>query len=142
MGPSRQHRVRHLVAWIFGAMFVWSGYLKVRDPQLFLMHVRGFRMLPDPFAAWLALSLPWLEIFCGLGVIIGCLRRGGLLLLIACLVTFIIVLMSAWMRGLDIECGCFGDTFKTTVRIELVLDIVLLMAGAWLARGAGNSRCA
>ena len=127
--------MRRIVAWLFGAVFIYAGFLKARDPQLFLMHIRAFRMLPDPYAAWLALFLPWLEIFNGLAVIMGCMRQGALLLLNVCLVTFIIVLLTAWLRGLDIECGCFGDTFKTSVRIELAIDGVLLVAGLWVAKG-------
>ena len=121
-----------IVALIFGAVFVFAGFVKARDPGLFLVHIRGFRILPDPFAAWLALGLPWLEIFCGLAVIAGCCRRGGLLLLNLCLIAFLAALLAAWARGLDIECGCFGSTFKPGVRVELALDLALLAAGLWL----------
>ena len=37
-----------ILAFVFGAVFVFAGYVKARDPQLFLMHIRGFRVLPDP----------------------------------------------------------------------------------------------
>ncbi len=122
------------VAWIFGGVFIFSGFVKVRDPQLFLMQIRGFHLLGDPFAAWLALGLPWLEIFCGVAVVIGFLRRGGLLLLGLSLVVFIIVLAFAWGRGLDIECGCFGNAVKTSLRMELLIDLVLLALCIWLLR--------
>lgn len=123
------------LAWAFGIVFLWSGWLKVQDPAQFLVSIRSFHMLPDPFAAWLALALPWLEIFAGLAVLTGWLRSGGLFLLNASLVVFAIALTSAWARGLDVECGCFGSGKGTTTIIEaFVRDAVLLAAGIWLMR--------
>jgi uncharacterized membrane protein YphA (DoxX/SURF4 family) len=124
--------VARVLASVFGAVFIFAGMVKLRDPQLFLIAIRNFRILPDPFAAWLALGLPWLEIFSGLAVLTGFLRRGALLLLIACLVVFLVAIVVAWTRGLDIDCGCFGSTFKSDVRTEFALDLLLLTVGAWL----------
>jgi uncharacterized membrane protein YphA (DoxX/SURF4 family) len=121
------------LAWVFGVIFIYSGCLKVQDPSQFLVSVRSFHLLPDPFAAWLALALPWLEIFAGLAVLTGWLRRGGLLLLNASLVIFAIALISAWVRKLDIECGCFGTgQGATNIGHALLRDALLLLAGAWL----------
>ncbi|MFZ4765945.1 MAG: MauE/DoxX family redox-associated membrane protein [Roseimicrobium sp.] len=133
--PKTSRRWLALVAaWIFGAVFVWSGWLKVQDPALFLVNIRSFRMLPDPFAAWLALTLPWLEIFAGLAVLTGWLRRGGVLLLNAALVVFAIALLTAWARGLNIECGCFGSAKSATILEALVRDAVLLALGWVVAK--------
>ncbi|MEZ0275012.1 MAG: MauE/DoxX family redox-associated membrane protein [Roseimicrobium sp.] len=126
-------RIALVLAWIFGGVFIWAGWVKVQDPSQFLVSIRSFHLLPDPFAAWLALLLPWLEIFSGLCVFTGWLRRGGLLLLNASLVVFAIALVTAWARGLDVECGCFGGGKGTTTIVEaLIRDAVLLAVGAWL----------
>jgi putative oxidoreductase len=120
---------------IFGGVFVYSGVLKARDPGLFLISVRSFQMLADPYAAWLALTLPWLEVFAGLAVATGLLRRGGLLLLNGALVVFAVALVSAWVRGIDVECGCFGGGAgqdHSGLVNALVRDAVLLAVGAWL----------
>lgn len=123
-----------ILGWLFGLVFIWTGWLKVQDPAQFLVNIRSFQLLPDPFAAWLALGLPWLEIFSGLAVLTGWLRQGGLLLLNMALVIFGIALLSAWARGLDIECGCFGgNRDATTIGEALVRDAVLLAVGIWLA---------
>ena len=70
-----KHWLLEVLAWAFGGIFVFSGWLKVEDPARFLVSVRSFHILPDPFAAWLALGLPWLEILAGLAVATGWLRR-------------------------------------------------------------------
>lgn len=134
MIAKNSRRWHQALCFIFGAVFIFAGGVKVGDPQLFLTAIRGFRVLPDPFAAWLALGLPWLEIFCGLAVMTGFLRRGGLLILNACLIMFLVAIAIAWSRGLDIECGCFGNAIKTSMATELVIDLVLLALGVSLMR--------
>lgn len=134
MTAETSRRIHRGFAFVFGAVFILSGFVKARDPQQFLIAIRGFRLLPDPFAAWLALGLPWLEIFCGLAVMSGFLRRGGLLILNVCLLAFLAAIAAAWSRGLDIECGCFGSAIKTGMGTELALDLVLIAIGLWLMR--------
>jgi uncharacterized membrane protein YphA (DoxX/SURF4 family) len=116
---------------------VYSGWAKVQDPSAFLGAVRSFDLLGDPFAAWVALFLPWMEIFAGLAVVTGILRHGGLLLLNLSLVVFLAGICVSWARGLDIRCGCFGDpnqlTSTAAAYTELIIrDLVLLALGGFL----------
>ena len=124
--------VARVITWLFGLVFLWAGWSKLQDPAHFLLSVRSFRILPEIFAVWLALGLPWLEIVAGLAVLTGWFRRGGLLLLNVSLVIFAIALASAWMRGLEFECGCFGGSRTTSLLNAMVRDAVLLAVGAWL----------
>ena len=73
--------LRRALSLVFGGVFVYAAVLKLRDPGRFLIDIRSFDMLPDPYAAWLALLLPWVELLCGLAVITGLMRKGGLLIL-------------------------------------------------------------
>jgi uncharacterized membrane protein YphA (DoxX/SURF4 family) len=124
--------LRFLLHLLFGGIFVYAGAVKAWDPAAFLLDVRSFELLPDPWAAWLAMCLPWLEIFAGLAVMTGLLRAGGLLLLNACLLGFLASILIAWARGLDIRCGCFGSG-GSSAYVELVVrDLALLGLGLWL----------
>ena len=131
--------------WALGGLFLFAGWQKVQEPAQFLTSIRGFHLVPDPYAAWLALALPWLEIFAGLAVITGFLRRGGLLILNTSLVIFIAALASAWARGINVDCGCFGKVKTGGLLQELGLDTLLLAIGIWLqcriAKSANLSRC-
>ena len=119
-----------LLGLVFGGVFLHSGFLKLQDPLLFLEDIRGFDMLPDPFAAWLALVLPWIEIIAGGAVITGLLRSAGLLLLNASLLVFLVAIGYAQYRGLDIRCGCFGSSAQVSNYMELyVRDAILLFIG-------------
>ncbi|MEN3942530.1 MauE/DoxX family redox-associated membrane protein [Prosthecobacter sp. SYSU 5D2] len=124
------HVILHL---LFGGVFVYAGALKAADPGVFVMDVRSFDLLPDPYAAWLAMFLPWLEIFCGLAVISGLFRKGGLLVLNATLVAFLIAIAISWYRGIDIQCGCFGSSEASSNHLELIVrDVLLLALGVYL----------
>ncbi len=126
--------LRLLFHLLFGGVFVYAGALKVADPMSFLEDVRSFDLLSDPWAAWLAMGLPWLEIFAGLAVMSGFLRSGGLMILNATLAVFLIALSIAWFRGIDIRCGCFGHRDAAASYRDLILrDVLLLLAGLALA---------
>ncbi len=120
--------LHRIFALLFGGLFVYAGVQKLRDPMLFLSDVRSFDILPDPYAAFLALGLPWLEVFAGLAVISGVMRNGGLLLLNGALVVFCFALGSAWHRGINIQCGCFGGSAVNSNYIELFIRDGLLLA--------------
>ena len=131
------HIILHL---LFGGVFVYAGALKAADPGIFVMDVRSFDLLPDPYAAWLAMFLPWLEIFSGLAVISGLFRKGGLLVLNASLVAFLIAIGLSWYRGIDIQCGCFGSSDASGNHLELIVRDVLLLALGLYLQGRGSRR--
>lgn len=131
-------RILHL---LFGGIFVYAGTLKALDPGLFLLDVRSFDLLPDPYAAWLAMGLPWLEILTGLAVITGLFRPGGLLVLNGLLLAFLAAILISWYRGIDIRCGCFGSSDVTSNYLELLLrDAALLILGTFLMICSGCCR--
>jgi putative oxidoreductase len=129
------HRVPFILHLVFGGVFVWAGAMKVWNPMVFLDDVRSFALLPDPYAAMLALFLPWLEIYAGLAVMTGALRKGGLLVLNGSLLVFLAAIVIAWVRGTDIRCGCFGgDGDASSNYLELLVrDLALLALGLWLS---------
>lgn len=110
-----------------GALFVWTGWEKTADPNAFLFSIRSFHILDDPYAAWVAMGLPWLEIFAGAALVSGLCVEGGLAVIAGMLAAFLWAIIHSWQRGLDINCGCFGGDAATSDYHELVIrDAVLL----------------
>ena len=66
-------------------------------------------MINSDLSAWVALFLPWLELILGLGILLPAIRRTSAALIGLLLFIFIVLHTSAWVRGLDISCGCFGS---------------------------------
>jgi uncharacterized membrane protein YphA (DoxX/SURF4 family) len=128
------NRLTCMLRLLAGGVFLVAGVLKVIDPARFATDIDHFRLLPYFAVAPLALYLPWLEIACGLAVFVGAARRSALVLLLALTVVFIAAITSAWMRGLDIRCGCFGAASTAPLAYDLVFDIVLGGVLFWLLR--------
>ena len=133
MGRSSRSVLYRIVGLIVGCIFIYAGGIKVMDPIGFARDIDNYHMLPWPLSVRLAFYLPWLEIFCGLAVVCGVFYRGGLLILNALILIFIIASVVAKARGLDISCGCFGHASKyLSFAWHLVLDFILLAAVAFL----------
>jgi uncharacterized membrane protein YphA (DoxX/SURF4 family) len=116
-----------IVAILIGGLFVYAGVIKALDPVVFARDIGNYQMLPWPIGVWLALYLPWLEIFCGLALMTRVLYRGGVFILTALMVLFIVITIVARARGLDVDCGCFGHATKSlSFAWHLALDFLLL----------------
>jgi putative oxidoreductase len=112
---------------LVAAIFIYAGALKVLDPVGFARDVDNYKMLPWPAAVALGLYLPWLEIVCGLAILIRRLYRGSLVILTALAAVFIVASVIAKARGLDISCGCFGHVSKGwSFGWHLLLDFGIL----------------
>jgi uncharacterized membrane protein YphA (DoxX/SURF4 family) len=99
-----------LISRVFiGLLFIVSSLDKIVDPAAFARSVSNYGMLPAWMPMLVATILPWLELLCGLGVLFGLFLRGSSLLLTAMLALFTLAVVSAWLRGLDISCGCFSQ---------------------------------
>ncbi len=93
---------------VLGGIFLVSGLAKIADPVRFLLTLREFQVLPGAMEVFLALYLPWLEFVLGLGTILGILHRTSALLLAGLNGLFILALASVLIRGIEVDCGCFG----------------------------------
>lgn len=96
--------------WILGAIFLYSGGAKLVDPAAFQTNIANFELVSSGFAGLVAVYLPWLEMLCGAALILRWKMDGALALLGLLLMVFIFFVGSAWARGLDVTCGCFGAT--------------------------------
>lgn len=123
-----------LARLLLGGAFLYAGSLKALDPTGFATDVGHYRLLPHPLALMTALYLPWLEIICGLAVLARWRERGALLILIGLCGIFCVALASAWLRGLDITCGCFGQdaTASSTVPLAFFRSLGLGLLGGLL----------
>jgi putative oxidoreductase len=111
-----------------GGIFVYAGILKALDPAQFAAGIANYKLLPWSAGVVLALYLPWLEILCGVALIVRRLHVAAALILSALCGTFLIALVSAKARGLDIACGCFGHSGSGHLLRSLLIDAAILCA--------------
>jgi putative oxidoreductase len=124
--------VWRIVDVIIGAIFIYAGAIKVLDPVQFAIDIDNYKILPWTIAVGLAFYLPWLEMFCGLALILRRLYHGSLSILTGLVAVFLVATIAAKVRGLDITCGCFGHASQNwNFPTHLAVDLAIL--GALLA---------
>jgi uncharacterized membrane protein YphA (DoxX/SURF4 family) len=118
-----------IVELLVGALFIYAGVLKAFDPLGFANDIDNYKILPWSFGVRLAFFLPWLEVICGLTILVRRYYRGGLAILISLMSVFIAASVIAKARGLDVSCGCFGHAGRNlSFAGHLLLDVAILAA--------------
>jgi len=126
-----------LARLVLGVTLIVAGWLKVTSPVASARAVRAYQILPYDLAGYVGYALPVVEILVGLLLVAGLFTRasaavGGLLML-----AFIIGIISAWARGLAIDCGCFGGggtiaASQTQYGRDVLRDVGLSACAVWL----------
>ncbi|HSZ54756.1 MAG TPA: MauE/DoxX family redox-associated membrane protein [Tepidisphaeraceae bacterium] len=91
-----------------GALLLYGGLAKFKSPYEFLAAVNAYAMTTPATSLLIAAVLPWLEMVLGVCLIGGVLVQGAMFLTVLLFALFTVATSSAWLRGLPIDCGCFG----------------------------------
>ncbi len=115
-------RENRAVAWLglavrLAAAAVWiaSGASKIPQIQSFRVLVQRYGILPNVLAGPFAYILPFLELAIGFYLAVGLFVRGTALVGTLLFALFLTAQVSAWARGINLDCGCFGTLIQTTV---------------------------
>ena len=128
-----------ILDFVLAGIFIYAGALKAIDPVQFASDIDNYKLLPWPVSVAIAFYLPWLEIFCALGLVFRFLYRGALSILSASIMVFTLATIAAKLRGLDITCGCFGHASQNwRFPAHLVTNLAIL-AGLLLLSFKGTS---
>ncbi|MEI4270507.1 MauE/DoxX family redox-associated membrane protein [Klenkia sp. LSe6-5] len=124
---------------LLGGVLVVAGALKLPDPAAAARAVRAYQLLPEALVGPVAFGLPVVEIAVGLALLAGVFVRTAALATAVLLVVFLVGIVSAWARGLQIDCGCFGgggqvDAADTAYPAEVARDTAMLLVALALAR--------
>jgi len=93
---------------VVGGIWIVAGWLKLPDPAEGVRAVRAYKILPESVVPIVGHGLPALELVVGLLLVLGLGTRIVAVMSALLQLAFIIGISSAWARGLQIECGCFG----------------------------------
>lgn len=118
--------LRMVLVAVVAAFFVVAAVGKIQDPLAFAASISHYRLITFPLTYLVALVLPWVELWSAVALLWQQTRKGAALLLLVLLAAFQIALASAWIRGLDIDCGCLGSFDNTQVHGALARNLVLI----------------
>jgi putative oxidoreductase len=127
--PVVLKRASFFIRILLGGLFVFAGATKVYDPGAFAIELQRYQAVPWTIGALLALYLPWLEMLAGAFLLFRKIEWGPLLIITLLLFIFTVALASAMLRGLNIDCGCFGKTFAATGTVLPLLRNLTLLGG-------------
>lgn len=116
-----------------GGLFVWAGALKLQDPAAFATDIANYQLFPS-VAPLAAVTLPMVELVLGLALIAApqAWRRGGALASAGLMAVFTAAIGQAVLRGIRIECGCFGGASSPVTWWTVARDVLLLAAAVAL----------
>jgi hypothetical protein len=120
-------------------VLLMAGSVKIASRALLTRDISAYRLVPERWSKPIGMTLPIIEV--GLGVL---LVLGELVTItaLACAVLFGVFLAataSAFIRRLNVQCGCFGLLYRQKLGIEVVIrDSLLLLAAAYLAIASGR----
>ena len=113
------------------AVFVYAAYTKLRDPwTVFAMSIDAYQILPEWAVLILGRTLPWLELLIGLMLAFGILLRYTAAGATALLGVFFVIMVWAFLKGMAIDCGCFGPGEMIGPRTLLRDGFLLALSGA------------
>jgi uncharacterized membrane protein YphA (DoxX/SURF4 family) len=122
---------------VTGGVWIVAGALKLPDPAGSVRAVRAYDLLPESVVPTVGHLLPVVEVVVGVLLVLGLLTRAAAVVSSLLFVAFIVGIGSAWARGLEIECGCFGGggfsaNASDKYPWEIARDLGLLALSLWL----------
>ncbi len=129
-----------------GGLFCFSAFMKLRNVQEFGNSVKAFQIFDldkvEHLAMLTAYTIPWLELFSGVLLVLGLWSRPAAVAAAGQLVVFTIGIASVLQRDLEVRCGCFGKyEWPCTGPISICHiwrnAALLLIALILVARGGG-----
>ena len=115
---------------IVGGVFIYSSIGKLFSPDEFAKIIYNYDILPLFLVNILAIALPYVLFMAGVLLIFGVYKKGNSAIFIGLIFVFLIALIQAYVRGLDINCGCFSlDTTSSNndILMRIFQDVLLLI---------------
>ncbi|MBN2724645.1 MAG: DoxX family membrane protein [Deltaproteobacteria bacterium] len=129
--------ISFIIRIITGVTFIIAAWPKILGPDDFAWSISMYKMLDFKYINFMAVTLPWLEMFCGVAIIAGLRTRAVSFLLCGMLMMFIIALTYALVNHIEMPgCGCFSqagakamDSYKSEVGYSLLVrDWIMFFA--------------
>ena len=117
---------------VLGGLFVYAGVVKVLEPLDFAQNIRNYALVGQSLSFIAAIVLPWLEILAGACLVAGVWKRGAALIISGLLIFFIVLTVVTMVRGLDVDCGCFGAIDRKAGLGVILEDLAMLTLGLCL----------
>ena len=118
---------------LLGGVFLVAGATKIPNPA----SIRSYELpLPEWFVSLSSHALPYLEVMLGLYLLAGLFTKVSAWATNGLVILFLLALLQGALRGLEIDCGCFGtsaDGEAGNLWLAAARDVGLLALGLHVA---------
>jgi putative oxidoreductase len=128
--PSTGERIKAFITgpwptllsrFVLGGIFLLAGLTKLGVPETMAESIRAYEIpLPSALVDIMAVGLPILEVGLGIWLILGLFTRLAAGISIGLLAIFTIAITQAWLRGLNIDCGCFAGAEANSIGLGIM----------------------
>jgi len=126
---------------VLGATFLVSSAGKLVDIEYYsVAMVYNFDILPETLAVGFGWALPFIELACALGLLLGVLTRLSALGIALMSISFAVTKIILLSRGKDVECGCFGAIASTMASWSVYLDPTITLLAMTILFSSRKSR--
>jgi uncharacterized membrane protein YphA (DoxX/SURF4 family) len=106
---------------VLGGIMLLAGLTKIGVPETMATSIRAYEIpLPDFLVTAMSYGLPILEVGVGAWLILGLFTRFSGAVSAVLMGIFTVAITSAWLRGLDISCGCFAGAEANSLGLGLL----------------------
>ncbi|HSR19002.1 MAG TPA: MauE/DoxX family redox-associated membrane protein [Ignavibacteriaceae bacterium] len=116
-----------LARFLLGFIFIYAAVEKINDPGSFAVSINNYKLLPIFIINIISVILPWIELTAGMLLVIGISVRESSFITSIFLLIFIFAVSISLLRGLDINCGCFGTAGGSKIGIQKIVENLLLL---------------
>ena len=117
---------------VLGFIFIYAGAEKIADPEAFAISISNYRLLPIVTTNFFFIFLPWIELIIWVLLFLVLTVNDNFSILCSMLLVFTIAIVISLLRGLSIDCGCYGKgsqigLFKLGENTLMLIGFMLLM---------------
>ncbi|GEM_PF-632656 len=130
------HKLTNLFSFIIrlflAFLFIYAALTKIYLPVDFANAIDSYQIVPNWLINFFAIVIPWFELFIAFGILFKYKYKENLLLYSFLMMIFSTFIVIAMLKGLDIECGCFGENSTKVGLKKLIENIGIIILSLFL----------
>lgn len=109
-----------------GGIFIYASLYKINYAVEFTETIANYQLVPYWSVNFLAVTLPWLELICGLMLVAGFRAKSATVILGILMFMFTVAVLVNVLRDAPINCGCFSTSDDLIGWNTVLRDVIWL----------------
>ena len=127
MGILKAKYLKKATGKILAVILLVSGVMKIIDPLTFIESIKALRIIPESLILFTATIFPLFEIALGIAVFTEYKLQLIKSITLILFTIFFAVSIYGYAKGLENECGCFGQVISSKYGIGMIIRNLILL---------------